>query len=67
MDVWECKIGRCDDVDIPDGADSPMRNAVERAYFELTGKMPDFVFSGWGGSLTETEEQAINGSLRETY
>jgi hypothetical protein len=30
-----------------------MREQVERAYRELTGHAPDFVFSGWGGVLSE--------------
>jgi len=53
MKIWDCKIGEVDDV--PAGSDFPMREAVKRAYFEITGKEPTFLFSGWGGNLTETE------------
>jgi hypothetical protein len=53
--VWSCKIGWADDGKLPMGADFPMREAVRRAYRELTGDYPEFIFSGWGATLTETE------------
>lgn len=45
--------------DIPVGADQPMRKAVALAYKELTGKDPDFIFSGWGGELTDLEKELL--------
>ncbi len=54
--VWTCKIGGKGIV-LPDGADYPMRRAVERAYFEITGERQDFLFSGWGGHLTPSERE----------
>lgn len=57
--VWECKIGAAEG--LPLAADHPMREAVARAYLELTGKEPNFVFSGWGGSLTEGEQEVVYG------
>ncbi len=58
--IWECKIGEVDDSKLAIGADLPMREAIKRAYKELTGEEPEFVFSGWGGSLTQTEREVID-------
>ena len=53
--VWTCKIGWAGD-ELPLGSDLPMRDAVAAAYKKLTGgHHPDFIFSGWGGELTEPE------------
>ena len=61
--MWSCKIGRIDNPNVPDGADLPMREAVARAYKELTGKEPNFIFSGWGSKLTETELEVIANQI----
>lgn len=53
--IWFCKIGAAEDSSLPMGADFPMRLAVAKAYKELTGETADFLFSGWGGELTEHE------------
>lgn len=53
--IWECKIGG--HVNIPDGADAPMRAAVERAFYDLTGRHSEFTLSGWGGTLTAAERE----------
>lgn len=29
--IWDCKIGECDDADLPPGSDLPMREAVAKA------------------------------------
>jgi hypothetical protein len=55
MKIWTCKIGEIEDGIMPAGADLPMRHAVDAAYFLLTGRSPDFIFSGWGGQLTPME------------
>jgi len=57
---WECKIGIMGTVDLPPGADAPMRDAVERAFFELTGKHAEFNFSGWGAKLTQGEFEVVS-------
>jgi hypothetical protein len=44
----------------------PMRQAVARAYRELTGQEPDFIFSGWGGGLDEYEQATIDRQDRAT-
>jgi hypothetical protein len=51
--IWTCKIGEALPDDVPGGADLPMRESVARTYRRLTGREPDFIFSGWGGELTE--------------
>lgn len=63
--IWDCKIGEVDSERLPDGSDYPMRQAVRRAYIEITGQEPDFIFSGWGGSLTEVERALVESNARE--
>ncbi len=52
--VWRCKVGGRK-AEIPWGGDFPMRQAVKDAYLALTGEEPEYVSSGWGGTLTDTE------------
>jgi hypothetical protein len=55
--IWKCKIG---EVDFNQhGADWIMREAVRKAYVELTGVEPVFIFSGWGATLTEAERNVV--------
>lgn len=63
MATWSCKIGEADRDKLPDGADSPMRTAVARAYKELTGEEPKFIFSGWGAELTQVEQDDLDGAF----
>lgn len=60
--IWECKIGQADWDKLPMGADAPMRNAVYRAYYELTGHHPEYCFSGWDGSLTDSEKASVDAT-----
>lgn len=55
--IWTCKIGEVCDHKLPPGSDLPMRQAIKKAYYELTGEWPEFVFSGWGGELTDVERE----------
>jgi len=59
--IWECKIGSAEN--IPPGSDFPMREAVREAYKKITGKYPDFLFSGWGAKLSEDEKACIRESF----
>lgn len=59
--IWGCKIGEV--ASVPPGADAPMREAVERAYKELTGEEAVFNFSGWGEELTEGERAVVEDRL----
>lgn len=61
MRVWDCKIGWAGE--LPQGADLPMREAVGRAFIQLTGAEPEFIFSGWGGALTEVELAVVEDRL----
>lgn len=63
--IWYCKIGEAQPVF--QAADGPMRDAVAKAFREMTGCEPDFIFSGWGAELEEreravVENRAPNGS-----
>ena len=60
--VWFCKIGGEGDIDLPSGPDGPMRKAIAEGYRQLTGKEPDFIFSGWGGELTPEEHYVAYGA-----
>lgn len=57
--IWECKIGEVSPDKLPDGADFPMRQAIRKAYKEITGEDPIFLFSGWGAVLTEEERRVV--------
>lgn len=59
--TWYCKIGEA--VPLVNAADSPMRDAIARAYEEITGVKPDFIFSGWGAELTEPERAVVEDRL----
>ena len=60
--LWGCKIGETKSKNIPPGGDGPMRKAVKKAYIELTGEEPHFIFSGWGEELTEGEREFIENT-----
>jgi hypothetical protein len=53
--IWSCKIGGDVGDGLPRGADGPMRDAVADAFERISGKRPEFIFSGWGAELTEGE------------
>jgi len=59
MKVWGCKIGEVPDELLALDADGPMCRAVEEAYIKITGQAPEFIFSGWGVELTESERFAV--------
>ena len=58
--VWDCKVGVLGELELPGGADGPMRHAVEDAFFKVTGRHAHFMFSGWGGKLDEEELAVID-------
>lgn len=53
--VWQCKVGCIGPLEVPQGGDAPMRDAVERAFRRTIGVDPEFTFSGWAAELTEGE------------
>lgn len=58
--IWGCKIGGNIPDEIPMGADLPMREAVQRAFKEITGVDAEFTFSGWAETLTEIEREIVS-------
>lgn len=59
--MWECKVGFVST--LPEGADHPMRQAIARAFKEISGYEPDFIFSGWGAALRESERAVVDDRL----
>lgn len=66
MKIWSCKIGEVDPNGLSDGADSPMRQAVQVAYRMLTGQEPEFCFSGWAAELDEVERKVAESHVEHT-
>lgn len=58
-EAWSCTIGDLAGVEIPPGADLPMRDAVRDAYIRLTGKEPQACFSGWGATFDAGQREVI--------
>lgn len=62
--IWTCKVGaECGDVELLNGCDMPMRNAVGAAFEKITGREYSFCFSGWGGKLDEIERAVHENRL----
>lgn len=59
--IWYCKIGEA--MPIVDGADLSMREEISSAFKMVTGQEPDFIFSGWGAELTESERAVVEDRL----
>ncbi len=60
--VWSCKIVVPNDAKLPDGFDSIPRlaaiSSVEQEGIEVLN-----CFSGWGGTLTETESEIVERGM----
>ena len=41
-----------------------MRQAITKAYRELTGEDPEFIFSGWAGELDEIEREIGSWTIK---
>lgn len=53
--IWGCKVGTTEPLTFETGADAPMRAEVHDAFTIVTGTPPEFIFSGWGEALDESE------------
>ena len=56
--IWTCTIGGMTE-DLANGSDLPMRQAIQRAFRDVTGTNSAYCFSGWGGSLTEGQRAVV--------
>lgn len=71
--TWTCEVsGPGLHSGLPDGADLPMRRAVESAFMQIVGVEPDVISSGWGESpslrLTTLEDvQRVAERLELVY
>jgi hypothetical protein len=63
--VWVCKIGTDENVEIPKGADAPMRQAVQEAFEKVTGVGARYAFTGWGGQLTKIERSIVDDTHKD--
>lgn len=54
---WYCLIGPFDTDKLPDGSDAPLRQAVQKAFAQLTGSEADLTSSGWG--INEEQKDRI--------
>lgn len=61
--MWHCEIGEVDCGKIPMGGDSPMRDAVAKAFKDLTGEDDVFIFSGWGNKLSEGRRAVVENRM----
>lgn len=63
---WNCTIGECPRNALPKASDAPMRAAVARAYEDLAGHPPEFIFSGWNAHVPESYRAVIEDRLPRT-
>ena len=61
---WFCIIGPTNQDALPEGADGPLRGAVQEAYITLTGAEEKMCCSGWG--VTEASAKALMAVLHAT-
>lgn len=66
-ECWTCTIGEINSEEFrkngPQGADLPMRDAIAKAYREVTGQECNFIFSGWGHELPEKYRAVVEDRL----
>jgi hypothetical protein len=54
-EYWICIIGATNSNKLKGGADSSMRNAVEKAFEETTGHEQEICWSGWGSEKEKVD------------
>lgn len=53
---WVCIIGETEWNDLPNGADSPMRTAVEKEFKKVTGHDAPHNWSGWSADIKTVDK-----------
>jgi len=61
---WVCIIGPADQDDLPEMADSPMRNAAIDEFYKLTGHEDAVCYSGWGTDV-DSADRTINAWMKD--
>lgn len=62
---WTCKIGPVKREDLPDGADSPLRQAVQTVFIDTFRIPPHELSSGWGQNYHDEHARLGLASTRE--
>ena len=63
---WVGIIGETEHAKLPFGGDSPMRDAVEKAFKEVTGHEEEVMYSGWSADKKAVENILNAWKSRET-
>lgn len=64
---WMCIIGPANKEELPSGASSPMRNAVENAFQKMLGRQNANCWSGWGLTQKRMKEVQEVWNKEETH
>lgn len=54
-EYWICIIGPTNSKNLKDDSNSPMRNAVQKAFEETTGHEDETCWSGWGSEKEKVD------------
>ena len=52
---WTCIVGPTNFNELEDGADAPMRTAVDKEFNKVTGHEYDKMWSGWGANQEKAD------------
>ena len=59
-EIWACKIGGMVETDLPDDANDIMREAITKAFVEITGRQPSFILSTWDDVLSAADRAEVD-------
>lgn len=62
---WTCTIGPVKRENLPDGADSPLRKAVQTAFIDMLRIPPHELSSGWGKNYYDDHARLGLATTRE--
>lgn len=63
QEFWTCVIGPARRKDLPNGADWPLRKAVQKAFEQTSGYSHEVCSSGWGCN----SEEAAKASIKRAF